>query len=249
MAGRRCASKGLIVTPTDRYFDSARQLLDELQSAEADNILQAAKWMADSILKDGIPHVFGSGHSRIPAKEVFIRAGTLSCLRAMEVNQDLDRFERIEGLAEALLAQYALQPNDMLIVISNSGINPLPIELALGARDLELPVVALTSLAHSTSVTSRHSSGKRLFEVVDLVIDTHVPLGDAAIALEGLSAKVGPLSTIAGVAIMDAMVIEAVAEIMARGGQPPVRISRNMPGGDENNRRFKEKYGARIPEL
>lgn len=235
--------------PTDRYFDSARQLFDTLQAAETDNIRRAADWMADSIMGGGIPHVFGSGHSRIPAKEVFIRAGTLSCLRAMEVNQDLDRFERLEGVSAVLLDQYALQARDMLFVISNSGINPLPVELAMGAKDIGVPVVGLTSMAHSTSVASRHSSGKRLFEVVDLVIDTHVPPGDAALDLEGLSAKVGPLSTLSGVAIMNAIVVAAIAEILARGGQPPVRISRNMPGGDQNNRRFKEKYGSRIPEL
>jgi uncharacterized phosphosugar-binding protein len=237
------------VAPSKRYFSAAKDLLDSLEAAETEKIRKAASLMADSIMNGGIPHIFGSGHSRIPAKEVFIRAGTLSCLRAMGVNQDLDRFERIEGVAQVLLNQYALQANDMLIVISNSGINPLPIELAMGAKQAGLPVVALTSMAHSQTVPSRHSSGKRLFEVVDLVIDTHVPPGDAAIELEGLPAKVGPLSTLSGVAIMDAMVVDTIAEIISRGGEPPVRISRNMPGGDENNRRFKEKYGNRIPEL
>ena len=205
--------------------------------------------MADCIIHGGIPHIFGSGHSSIPAKEVFIRAGTLSCLRAIAVNEDLDQYERIEGVASAVLSRYDLQSGDLLIVISNSGINPLPIEVALIGKEKGLDVVALSSLSHSLAQKSRHSSQRRLAEIADITIDTHVPEGDASMHIPSLPMKIGPLSTLAGVAIMNTIVVETIIKILEKGEEPPVRISRNMPGGDEHNARFKQKYGNRIPEL
>ena len=100
-------------------------------------------------------------------------------------------------------------------------------------------MVALTAMDHTTAVQSRHSSGKKLFEISDIVIDTHVPAGDAATPIEGIPMKVGPLSTVAAVGIMDAIVVQTTDLIVRKGGTPPVRISRDLPGGDENNRRFK----------
>lgn len=231
------------------YFDKARQLIDTIEQSEQGKIGKVAELMADCIIKDGIPHIFGSGHSSIPAKEVFIRAGTLSCLRAIALDEDLDRYERIEGVASAVLSKYELLPNDMLIVISNSGINPLPIEIAQIGKEKCLPVVALCSLSHSLSQKSRHSSQKRLVDIADITIDTHVPEGDASMKIPSLPMKIGPLSTLAGVVIMNAIVVETIFKIIARGEEPPVRISRNMPGGDEHNERFRKRYGSRIPEL
>lgn len=231
------------------YLARAQELLRTLEEEEAAAVQTAARMMTHSIRNGGIPHLFGSGHSRIPAKEVFVRAGTLSCLRAMEVNADWDAYERVEGLAAAILKRYALQPADMLFVISNSGINPLPIEMALAAREQEIPVVAVTSLAHSRQVSSRHSSGAKLYQVADHVIDTHVPAGDASIEMESMPGRIGPLSTLAGVVLLDWVVVETVALLEAAGVTPPVRISRNLPEGDAHNRRFIDRYGDRIPEL
>ena len=161
----------------------------------------------------------------------------------------MDRYERIEGVASAVLSKYNLLPGDMLFVISNSGINPLPIEIAQIGKAKGLPVVALCSLAHSLSQQSRHSSQKRLVDIADITIDTHVPEGDASMQIPSLPMKIGPLSTLAGVVIMNAIVVETIFKIIARGEEPPVRISRNMPGGDEHNERFRKRYGSRIPEL
>ena len=127
--------------------------------------------------------------------------------------------------------------------------NAVPIEMALIAKGIGCKTIALTSMEHTTKITSRHSSGKRLFEVCDLAIDNHVPAGDASISFDGFKPKVGPLSTIAGATIMNAIVVQTVQFILDQGEEPPVRISRNMPEGDEHNKRFIEIYGARIPEL
>lgn len=231
------------------YFDIVTRLIETIKTQELEKIEQVSDWMATSVMEGGIPHVFGSGHSRIPAQEVFIRAGMLSCVRAIAVNDDFDPFERIEGFAAGVLSQYDLSPADMLIVISNSGINPLPIEMAMLGKEKGLKVVGMTSLSHSMSQESRHSSKLRLSDVVDLTLDTHVPEGDAAMQVPGLPMKIGPLSTFAGVMIIDAIVVGAIMRMLDAGVEPPVRISRNMPGGDAHNIRFKELYGNRIPEL
>jgi uncharacterized phosphosugar-binding protein len=231
------------------FFQQAQSCLAEIERQEMDKIRRVAEVTAQSILDDGIVHVFGSGHSSMPAREIHIRAGSLSNVEAIGLDRIIGKFERIEGIAKVLLGSYDLRTGEVLIVISNSGINALPIEMALEGNKLGLFTVAVTSMQHSSQVKSRHSSGKRLFEVTDEVIDTHVPYGDASLEVPGFPFKVGPLSTFAGVAITNAIVVETVGQIVARGGTPPVRISRNMPGGDEHNEQFKLKYGARIKDL
>lgn len=231
------------------FFNAARDILTLVESEEGNKICQVAELMSESIMNGGIPHVFGSGHSMLPAREVFKRAGTLSCIRAIAMERWVGKFERVEGFGTALIKEYDMREGEVLIVISSSGINPLPLEIAMRGKELGMKVVALTAVEHSASVVSRHSSGKKLDEIADIVIDMHIPIGDAAIEIEGISMKVGPLSTISGVGIMNAIVAETAELIVKKGGIPPIRISRNLPGGDENNRRFKEMYGDRIPDL
>jgi len=237
-----------MVSATD-YFKEALSCLMDIERQEMDKIRRVAEVTAQSILDGGIVHVFGSGHSSMPAREIHIRAGSLSNVEAIGLDRIIGKFERIEGIAQVLLGSYDLRAGEVLIVISSSGINALPIEIALEGNKLGLFTVAVTSMQHTSKVQSRHSSGKRLFEVTDEVIDTHVPYGDASIDVPGFPFKVGPLSTLAGVAITNAIVVETVGQIVAKGGTPPVRISRNMPGGDEHNEQFKLKYGSRIRDL
>ena len=127
--------------------------------------------------------------------------------------------------------------------------NAVPIEMAMIAKEKGCKTVAITSMAHTKKVTSRHSSGKRLFEICDIAIDNHVSAGDASVSFEGFKPMAGPLSTIAGVTIMNTIVAETVKIILEKGGEPPVRISRNIEGGDEHNQKFKDMYGSKIPEL
>jgi uncharacterized phosphosugar-binding protein len=232
-----------------QYFEKATRLIDVIRKDEIEKISLVAGWMCESILKNGVPHVFGAGHSTIPAKEVFIRAGTLSCIRAIGLEDILCDFERVEGVGVTLMRNYPMYPGEVLIIISNSGINPLPIEVALAGKEMGAKTIALTSIEHSKATSSRHSSGKRLFELTDLYIDTHVPTGDASLEVPGLLQKTGPLSTIAGTVIMNAIVAETIGKIVEKGETPPVRISRNLPGGDEHKQKFKEIFGDRIPEL
>lgn len=231
------------------FFQRALACIAEIEREESAKIRQVAERCADCIMQGGILHVFGSGHSTLPAREIAIRAGSLSCVQAIALDELIGKFERIEGVAQVLLQDYDLRTGEVIIVISNGGINPLPIEMAMIARSKGLFTVAVTSMDQSSKSKSRHSSGKRLYEVVDVAIDTHVPFGDASLEVSGTPMKVGPLSTLGGVAVVNAIVVDTVGQIVARGGTPPVRISRNIPGGDEHNRQFKLKYGDRIRGL
>lgn len=232
-----------------RYFETAGRLLETIVSAEIEKIQKVAGAAVQSVQAGGIIHLFGSGHSAIPAQEVYIRAGSLTNTRPVSLERILDTFEDIEGVGNRLMRGFDGRPGEVLLVISNSGVNPLPIEVALAGKESGLFVVGITSFDHSRRVAPKHASGQRLLELVDIAIDTHVPYGDAALKIAGVPGKVGPLSTIAGVAIVNAIIAETIEQIAALGGTPPVRISRNVPGGMEHNQQFVKRYGNRIPEL
>jgi uncharacterized phosphosugar-binding protein len=161
----------------------------------------------------------------------------------------IDRFERIEGVGTKLMQGFDGKAGEVLFIFSNSGVNPLPIDVALSAKKQGLYTVGVTSFTHSKGVEPQHSSGKRLFEIVDAAIDTHVPYGDSSLELEGLHMRFGPLSTIANVVIINSIMSGVVERLHETGEIPPVRISRNTPGGLEHNRKFSEQYADRIPGL
>jgi uncharacterized phosphosugar-binding protein len=137
----------------------------------------------------------------------------------------------------------------VVIIVSNSGINAVPIELAMEAKAIGAKTIAVTAAESYAAAKSRHSSGKKLGDVVDLVVDSRVPSGDAVVELDGLDAKVGAASTTLGAALMNAIVVETSAKLLERGVQPPAIVSMNVPGGDERNRALEAKYGPRLRML
>jgi uncharacterized phosphosugar-binding protein len=235
------------------YFAQVGQLLDEIAASEGERIEAAAQAVADCVARDGIVHVFGSGHSHMMAEEVFHRAGGLMAVNAM-LDPNLTSFgtlnagmvERTEGYAKVVLASFGVRPGEVVIVVSNSGINPVPIELAIEARALGATTIAVTSAAAYAGAASRHSSGQKLPEVADLVVDSRVPAGDAVVRIEGVEAAVGATSTALGAALMNAIVVEATARLRRAGVAPPVIVSMNVPGGDEQNRALTERYRPRL---
>ena len=188
------------------------------------------------------------------AEEAFHRAGGLVPVNAMTEPfltpltppKKSGRLERISGIAAILLDYHEPQPGEVLLIVSNAGINPVPVELALEAKERALTIIAITSLRHARAVASRHASGKRLFEVADLVIDNCGVTGDGALSFPGLAEKVGPTSLLAGAFIVNSIVCGVVARFVAQGLPPPVYLSANLPGGDEHNRRLEAKYKGRI---
>ena len=239
----------------ERYFDKLSDLMAALRD-EGPDIEAAAKMMASCIAEGGIVHVFGSGHSHMMAEEVFHRAGGLFAFNAM-LDINLTNFgtlkagmvERTEGYAKVIIASFDVRPGEVVVVVSNSGINAVPIELAIEARNIGAGVIAITSAENYASAASRHSSGKKLAEVADLTVDSHVPTGDAILLLDGLTAPVAAASTVLGAALMNAMVAQTAEELLATGQQPPVIVSMNVPGGDEHNARLTEQYRPRLQLL
>jgi uncharacterized phosphosugar-binding protein len=240
------------------YFDFIRKLLDKAESCNADALEQAAEMIADALQSDGMLHTFGTGHGHLLAEEIFYRAGGL-----VTVNAILDPTlmlhvsalastdaERLSGYAEVVLERYTLNAGDVLIIASNSGRNAVPIEMALAVQKRGLRVIALTSMNHSQSEPSRHASGQRLYEIADVVLDNCGEVGDAALSVEGVAAKVGPTSTVIGAALLHALLYRVVEKLAARGFTPPVTISANIDhaAADEQSRLF-EQYRARIRHL
>ena len=229
-------------------------LVETINNRQMKNISQVAKIIAKSLQEDGLLHVFSTGHSHMVVEELFYRAGGL-----VQVNPILEtslmlhegavkstKLERLSGYAAAILAGENVEKGEVIIIASNSGINCVPIEMALLAKEKGLSVVAITSLEASKQLVSRHSSGKKLYEVSDFVIDNCVPKGDAAATIPNTTQSVGALSSIAYTYIAQSLVLNIVNGFIEKGMVPPVYMSANMPGGDVHNNDLINKYKGRI---
>lgn len=230
-----------------RYREALLGQLERAFEANRETIPVAARWVAQAVAADRILHVFGSGHSQLVALDLVGRAGGFANVNPL-FDPLFGRAERLEGFAATLLAAHRFEPGDVLIVISHSGRNPAPIEVALHGRARGLPVIAVTAVEFSRSLPSRHSSGKRLFELADVVLDTLGAPGDAAIPL-GPELHVGPTSTVVGAALLQAVISEAAAQLLAQGIQPPIFRSGNLEGADAHNHALRLRYHGRVLSL
>ncbi len=244
-------------------MEEARRLLDHLQTTQLDAIEEAAQWCASTIGVGGLVHLFGSGHSRIPVEEMFPRYGSfpgfhpiveLSMTFHTEVvgangQQQAMYIEGVEGLAEVILANFELAPDEIMMVFSASGRAAVPVEIALGSRDRGLAVVAVTSVAESSALPATHPSGLRLFEIADLVIDIGTPPGDALVTLEGLDTPVGPGSTLANVAVVNEIKVRTAELLVETGRMPPVLSSASVVGGEQSRRLFAAAYAEHARRL
>lgn len=215
--------------------------LQEIMTHEVSQIKAGAEAIAQSIMSERDFMTFGSGHSELIAREAMWRAGGLGCAMTI-IDPSGGDVERLEGAAALIFAHYRLRAGSTIIIISNSGINPVPIEAAMIAKDAGLTVIAITSLSHSKDVPSRHHTGKKLYQVADIAIDTHTPRGDSALPLDGSALKVGATSTLSGIFIMQLLITEAATIMQAKGYAPPVVVSANVPEGDAHNIALKNRY-------
>jgi uncharacterized phosphosugar-binding protein len=238
------------------YFRRLYDIIERMMGSQGGNIETAASWMADTLIDGGVVHLFGSGHSHMVAEEVFHRAGSMLPLNPM-LDANLTMFsdvnatilERTSGYGKVIVNSHDIRPGEAVFVISNSGVNAVPIEVAIEAKAKGARTIGITSVWHYRDAPSRVDSGQRLCDVVDLVIDTHVPAGDALIEIDGLDTPVGGVSSAVGIAIINAIVVEAASIMIQRGVTPPVIPSMNLPGGDERMAKLIEQYGARLPLL
>lgn len=244
-------------TAIKRYYNGILNILDKIFSQEIDKIETAAKMIKETLDNGSTVHIYGSGHSQIFAQELFYRAGGLATINAMlDLGSSLysgalksTEIERLTGYGKVLVNYYDVSEGDVVIVVSTSGRNPVPIDVALGSKEKGAKVIAITSLEFSSKFDSRHPSGKRLFEVADLVIDSHVPAGDALVSYENTELKAAPSSTVATASILNSIIARIVELYIKEGKLPPVWLSSNLPQGDEANKEIIRKYKNRIKHL
>lgn len=238
------------------YWKQVSGVIDYVMDTQAQKIEQAARMVADSLKKDGMLYVFGCGHSHIIGEDLFYRAGGTAAVCAM-LDSDLmlhtgaaksSVYEKMPGLAAPVFARYGITDRDVLLVVSTSGINSVPVEMAMCAKEQGIPVIAIVSEAYREDA-SRHPSGKKLRDVADLVLDNGVCYGDAAVEIAGSDMRVGPISTISSCLIAQSIVVQADEFMYQEGVRPPVYVSGNVPGGMEKNRDLINRYMPRNKHL
>lgn len=243
-----------------KYLDSIDKVMKEIYSSQLEQIKEAAKIMADSIVQGGVIHVFGSGHSVIPALDIFPRYGSylgfhpLLDPRLMWFNvtgsggaQELLWLERQEGYINVFLKSYEFKNNDAMLIFSHGGLNAAPVETGLAAKDAGLPVIAVTSMENQQEASPTHSSGKKLSDIADINIDNCVPPEDALVNLDGQREPVSAGSTVAFVTIAQAMVAETAKILIEKGVELDTFVSPNVEGvPEEHNQKVFVKYQERL---
>lgn len=241
----------------ERYFEEVTDVLRKVARTQGVAVASAADLIAESIANGGVVHLFGSGHSAMLCQEVFYRAGGLAAVNAILDDgvalaggaARSSQVERMEGYGQAVLSQQLLRPGEVMVVISTSGRNPVPVDVALEAKRRGLSVVALTSVAYSKAAPSRHSSGKVLMDVADVVIDILGVPGDAILSHPDVPVRFGPTSTVVGAAVLQAVMAEVVERLLRLGVEPPVFMSGNLDGTDAHNTALVERYRTRAGRL
>lgn len=240
----------------DQYYAVVQQQMEQVFTTQRSAVEQAAAWLGEALARDRWLYAFGTGHSHMLAEEIFYRAGGLahavpmldSKLMLHENAIDATYVEREEGYAKSLLQLYPVEAGDVLIVASNSGRNAVPIELALEGKQRGLKVVVVTNLRHTMAWPSRHSSGQRLADAGDVVIDNCGVSGDACLPIPGMPSLIGPTSSITGMLIINLIIARGIELALQSGVAPEIYISSNSNGDDHNNRLL-TKYRSRIRHL
>ncbi|NKC68200.1 sugar isomerase domain-containing protein [Vagococcus fluvialis] len=235
-----------------QYMDKVTEILKIVRENESGVIQEAIDLMTEANLNKQSVFIFGASHAGILMEEMYYRAGgmmTINPIFGREVMLDrspitfTSQMERLEGYGTSLASTVDFKENDVLILHSVSGRNPIIIDIAIAAREKGVKLIGVTNVSYSKSVTSRHSSGKRLFEVVDIVIDNHGDIGDACCDIKGIEQKVGASSTVVGASILNTIIVETCQKLVDSGVKyPPIFYSANLDGGDQLNQDLYEQY-------
>lgn len=228
----------------DEFYARTTEHLDALQQTQREAVKQAAEAIYGALKAGHRFFVTGTGHSHMLAEEFYTRAGGLASVIPILPTEFLLHehplkstvVERLAAYAPVIFEVYGLQAGDVLLIASNSGRNGLPVELAMEAKKRGLTVIAITSVQGTRAQTSRHASGKKLWEVADIVLDNCSVEGDACCTINEIGQRMGALSTITGAYLVQQIGMAAAAAFLADGEQPPVFLSSNIDGGDEVNR-------------
>lgn len=240
----------------DGYLRAVTDTIEKVATSQRDGVLAAADLITAALRAGGVVQAFGTGHSEALAMEIAGRAGGLVptnriALRDLvlvggEPASLLGPFlERDPAVAHRLYALTPIQPADVFVLASNSGVNGAMVEFATLVKERGHRLVAVTSREHSARVASRHPSGRKLADLADVVLDNGAPYGDAALPLPGGGA-VGAVSSITAALLAQQVVVEVVRRLVEAGERPPVYLSANIPGGDEHNTALEARYAGRI---
>ena len=244
------------------YYGEALKMLRLIYQTQEERIQAAATELAKRIRDGKMVFVLGSGgHSNMGAEEMFYRAGGLQPINAMlDPSITLTHggrrsicMERTPNIARSLLDYYGVRKDDVIIIVNVNGINAMTIESAMESKARGATVIGVTSVEFANSVpagvSARHSSNKNLHEVADIVLNLHVPVGDALLNVPGVPVEVGPSSTLAVALCLNMLVVTTIEVLLEWGITPPVWMSANIPGGDEFNKDFIDKYSGIIKHL
>jgi uncharacterized phosphosugar-binding protein len=238
------------------YLNAIDQIIQRIRDTQMQAIDQAAQVCAASIGGGGLVHLFGTGHSRILVEEIFPRHGSFPGFHSIvelsltNHNQVVGAngqrqamfIEHIEGLAGVILRNFVLTPPDSFIIFSNSGVNEVVVDMAREVKKLGLPLIALISVDHCRASSAKHSSGKKLIDIADVVLDNCVPAGDALVTIPGLADPVGPGSTVAAATIVNLLKCSLAEKLTAAGRPPKVLTSSYFIGAEESAKRFDDAY-------
>ena len=229
----------------NKVYGFFEELLKDVEGSQSENVEKTAQAMASAIEKGGIIQAFGAGHSNAGALELTHRAGGF--IPSKNIKEPAGgAYESVEGVGSSFMKKVDIRKEDIVFVISNSGRNPLPIEVALGAKQKGATVVAVTSLNASKKLKNRHSCGKNLYEIADIVLDNRIPEGDACLDVAGMDQKVCGMSTITTSVLLQACTYRAVEILVAKNIIPPVYMSQNVDGGREYNEEIEKNYIERL---
>lgn len=239
-----------------KYFEKIRELIDKVEDEEKVAMNKTINLFVDVILNKKSIFVFGASHAGIISEELYYRAGGLVLINPIFAKSLMldtspisltSSMERLVGYGKIISENVPMKDGDILIVHSVSGRNPVSIEIALEAKKRNVSVICITNLKYSKTVTSRHSCGKNLYEISDIVIDNHGDIGDACVELDGLDQKVSPSSTVIAATIMNSIIAEVTQKLIDKGiSKPPIFYSANIDGGDELNRNIYNEYKEAI---
>jgi uncharacterized phosphosugar-binding protein len=238
------------------YVNQVKALLDRIISEDSNELTMAATMLSDAIEGDGRIFAWGSTHSSTTMQDIYVRAGGLMVINAifipgLEALQTgpfgiTSKIERLQGYAEIVLDYTPIRMGDVLIVVSVSGRNAIPIEMAKVAKERGIKVIAVTGYEYSTSVTPRHPGGKNMYAYADVVLDNKAKAGDAILSAEGCPTKFCPISGITTTAVLQCLIAETIEVLLSRKIIPPVFMAQNVDGGEEFNNRMFEKYKDKI---
>lgn len=242
---------------TRKYRDKIVQILDHIVSDQTAEFDAARDSIVAALAADRLIYATGSGHSHLIPAEAFFRAGGIAAIQpifdpALMLHISASQsslVERETGRAEAIIAGYNVGPGDVVFIASNSGRNAYPIEMAMAAKARGATTIALTSMQHSQQVSSRHPSGKRLFELTDIVLDNGAAYGDASLEVGPNGHAMAPTSTISGAFIINAVIAEAVEVLTKRNFPVDIFQSSNGQGGETSSDATVHRWQARIKGL